>query len=143
MHPLRKQRIYVISIILIGSSLALSLVLSALSRNIDLFYSPSQFHDSNLKEGAKIRAGGMVKKGSFVRVPDELEVSFVITDFNKSILVTYSGILPNLFSENSGVVVKGIVGKEKTLEAFEVLAKHDENYMPPEVQKTLKSRSDS
>ena len=117
--------------------------LKTASRNIDLFYSHSQFHDSNLKEGAKIRAGGMVQKGSFVRVPDELEVSFVITDFNKSILVTYSGILPNLFSVNSGVVVKGIVGKEKTLEAFEVLAKHDENYMPPEVQKTLKSRSDS
>jgi len=137
MHPQRKQRIYSIFIILLGIFIAIVLVLVALSRNIDLFYSPTDIYELNIENGVKIRAGGMVKEGSFSRKNGTLDVSFILTDFNNSIKVIYSGILPNLFSENSGVVIKGSLDKNGNFLAFEILAKHDENYMPPEVLKSL------
>ena len=87
-----------------------------------------------------VRLGGMVEEGSLIRKSQSLEVSFVITDFNHSIKINYSGILPNLFSENTGVVVKGSLDEKENFQAVEVLAKHDENYMPPEVSKALKIR---
>jgi cytochrome c-type biogenesis protein CcmE len=140
MNPLRKQRIYALVSILVGTLIALFFILNALSRNIDLFYTPTQFQESELGSGVLVRLGGMVEEGSLVRKSQSLEVSFVITDFNHSIKINYSGILPNLFSENTGVVVKGSLDEKENFQAVEVLAKHDENYMPPEVSKALKIR---
>ena len=140
MNPLRKQRIYALVSILVGTLIALFFILNALSRNIDLFYTPTQFQESELGSGVLVRLGGMVEEGSLIRKSQSLEVSFVITDFNHSIKINYSGILPNLFSENTGVVVKGSLDEKENFRAVEVLAKHDENYMPPEVSKALKIR---
>mgnify|MGYP001383452887 CR=1 FL=1 len=140
MHPLRKQRVYVIVTVFLGMVIAITLVISALSKNLNLFYSPSELLEGNIAPGNIIRAGGMVTSGSIKKSTDSLEVVFSITDFKNSILVTYEGILPDLFSENAGVVVKGFLQEDGSFLAQEVLAKHDENYMPPEVAKILESK---
>ena len=137
MHPLRKQRIYAIVTVLLGAIAALVLVMSALSKNMNLFYSPSELVSSKVAPGSVVRAGGMVASGSIQKSTDSLEVIFLITDFQNSLSVTYNGILPDLFSEDAGVVVKGFLKEDGTFLAQEVLAKHDENYMPPEVAKML------
>ena len=143
MHPLRKQRIYAITAVLIGTSVALILVLNALSKNMNLFYSPTEIIEGVVKTDSLIRAGGMVKEGSIIKSSNSLEVSFVITDFKNSVIVVYEGILPDLFAENAGVVVQGRLGVDGNFLASEVLAKHDENYMPPEVYKILEKLNDS
>jgi len=140
LHPLRKQRVYVIVTVFLGMVIAITLVISALSKNLNLFYSPSELLEGNITPGNIIRAGGMVTSGSIKKSTDSLEVVFSITDFKNSILVTYEGILPDLFSENAGVVVKGFLREDGSFLAQEVLAKHDENYMPPEVAKILESK---
>ena len=137
MHPLRKQRIYAIVTVLLGVIVALVLVMNALSKNMNLFYSPSELASNNVAPGSIVRAGGMVASGSIQKSTDSLEVVFLITDFQNSLSVTYNGILPDLFSEDAGVVVKGFLKEDGTFLAEEVLAKHDENYMPPEVAKML------
>ena len=137
MHPLRKQRVYAIVTVFLGTVIALVLVMSALSKNMNLFYSPSELLDSEIAPGSIIRAGGMVASGSIEKRTDSLEVVFLITDFQNSLPVIYNGILPDLFSEDAGVVVKGFLQEDGTFFAQEVLAKHDENYMPPEVAKML------
>ena len=143
MHPLRKQRIYAITAVLIGTSVALILVLNALSKNMNLFYSPTEIIEGVVKTDSLIRAGGMVKEGSIIKSINSLKVSFVITDFKNSVIVVYEGILPDLFAENAGVVVQGRLGVDGNFLASEVLAKHDENYMPPEVYKILEKQNDS
>lgn len=143
MHPLRKQRIYAITAVLIGTSVALILVLNALSKNMNLFYSPTEIIEGVVKTDSLIRAGGMVKEGSIIKSSNSLEISFVITDFKNSVIVVYEGILPDLFAENAGVVVQGRLGVDGNFLASEVLAKHDENYMPPEVYKILEKQNDS
>jgi cytochrome c-type biogenesis protein CcmE len=137
MHPLRKQRVYAIVTVFLGTVIALVLVMSALSKNMNLFYSPSELLNSEISPGSIIRAGGMVASGSIEKSTDSLEVIFLITDFQNSLPVIYNGILPDLFSEDAGVVVKGFLQEDGTFFAQEVLAKHDENYMPPEVAKML------
>ena len=137
MHPLRKQRVYAIVTIFLGIVIAMVLVMSALSKNMNLFYSPSELLNSEISPGSIIRAGGMVASGSIEKSSDSLEVMFLITDFQNSLPVVYNGILPDLFSEDAGVVVKGFLQEDGTFFAQEVLAKHDENYMPPEVAKML------
>ena len=137
MHPLRKQRVYAIVTVFLGTVIALVLVMSALSKNMNLFYSPSELLNSEISPGSIIRAGGMVASGSIEKSSDSLEVVFLITDFQNSLPVIYNGILPDLFSEDAGVVVKGFLQEDGTFFAQEVLAKHDENYMPPEVVKML------
>jgi cytochrome c-type biogenesis protein CcmE len=143
LHPLRKQRIYAITAVLIGTSVALILVLNALSKNMNLFYSPTEIIEGVVKTDSLMRAGGMVKEGSIIKSSNSLEVSFVITDFKNSVIVVYEGILPDLFAENAGVVVQGRLGVDGNFLASEVLAKHDENYMPPEVYKILEKQNDS
>jgi len=143
LHPLRKQRIYAITAVLIGTSVALILVLNALSKNMNLFYSPTEIIEGVVKTDSLIRAGGMVKEGSIIKSINSLKVSFVITDFKNSVIVVYEGILPDLFAENAGVVVQGRLGVDGNFLASEVLAKHDENYMPPEVYKILEKQNDS
>ena len=140
MNPIRKQRFYALIAILIGSLLATWLVVSALSENMNLFYSPTEIKEANLDQGTLIRAGGMVKAGSIIKSKDSLDVSFTVTDYQNDLLIKYEGILPDLFAENAGVVVRGNLTPKGDFLAIEVLAKHDENYMPPEVAKLLDSK---
>jgi len=133
MNPLRKQRVYALIAILVGSLLATWLIISALSQNMNLFYSPSEIKSNNIDFNSLIRAGGMVKEGTIKKDTGTLKVSFVVTDYQNDLVINYEGILPDLFDENAGVVVRGNLNIDGTFNAIEVLAKHDENYMPPEV----------
>ena len=137
MNPIRRQRVYAIVAIFIGVLLATVLILNGLKKNINLFYTPSQIQENQLEMDKLARVGGMVKEGSLQKSNDSLIKTFEITDFNKTLLVIYEGMLPDLFSEESGVVVQGVLNSKGEFIAQEVLAKHDENYMPPEVAKTL------
>ena len=137
MNPIRKQRIYALIAIVVGSILAVYLVVTALSKNLNLFYSPTDLLNNDLSPETLIRAGGMVREGSIKRSDTSLSIEFVVTDFKNDLKIKYSGILPDLFSEKAGVVVQGYLEKEGTFRAIEVLAKHDENYMPPEVAKLM------
>ncbi len=123
-----------------GSILAVFLVVSALSKNLNLFYSPTDLLNNDLSPNTLIRAGGMVREGSIKRSNNSLNIEFVVTDFKNDLTINYSGILPDLFSEKAGVVVQGYLEREGYFRAIEVLAKHDENYMPPEVIEALKDK---
>jgi cytochrome c-type biogenesis protein CcmE len=139
MNPLRKQRLYALIAVLIGSLLATWLVVSALSENMNLFYSPSEILEADIDENVLIRAGGMVKQGSIEKSKDSLNVRFTVTDYQNELIINYEGILPDLFDENAGVVVRGNLKTDGSFKAIEVLAKHDENYMPPEVAKLIEA----
>ncbi len=137
MNPVRKKRLFIILAILAGVGVAVTLALSALQENINLFYTPTQIAAGEAPEGTRIRAGGLVEDGSVTRSSDSLTVTFRVTDNNASIAIQYQGILPDLFREGQGIVALGRVNGEGILVADEVLAKHDENYMPPEVTQAL------
>ena len=138
MHPARKKRLILILLVLLGVGAAVALALSALRENINLFYTPTQIANGEAPLDTRIRAGGMVEQGSVQRSSDSLDVRFVVTDFNKSVPITYRGILPDLFREGQGIVALGKLNGDGVVVADEVLAKHDEKYMPPEVSKALK-----
>ncbi len=137
MNPVRKKRLYIVLAILAGVGVAVTLALSALQENINLFYTPTQIAAGEAPEGTRIRAGGLVEMGSVQRSNDSLGVSFRVTDNNETVTIRYQGILPDLFREGQGIVALGRVNGEGVLVADEVLAKHDENYMPPEVSQAL------
>ncbi|MDP3845970.1 MAG: cytochrome c maturation protein CcmE [Pseudomonas sp.] len=137
MNPLRKKRLLIILAILAGVAIAVGLALSALQQNINLFYTPTQIANGEAPADTRIRAGGMVEKGSLKRSGDSLDVEFVVSDFVKNVTIRYRGILPDLFREGQGIVALGKLNSEGVLIADEVLAKHDEKYMPPEVTKAL------
>lgn len=118
-------------------SVAMTLVLRALNANVMFFYSPSQVHAGEAPQGAAFRVGGVVQVGSVQRMVDGLQVQFVVTDEAQRVPVVYQGLLPDLFKEGKGVVVSGKLQKTGIFEASEVLAKHDENYMPPEAGQAL------
>ncbi len=136
MHPVRRQRLFLILFIVAASSLAVALVLVALRDNINLFYPPEKFAAGEVPAGRTVRLGGMVVKGSVQREPGSLRVRFGVTDFKATVPVVYEGILPDLFAEDQGVVAQGTL-QDGVFVATEVLAKHDENYMPPEVKEAL------
>lgn len=138
MNAVRKKRLYIVLGILAGVAVAVALALSALQQNINLFYTPSQIANGEAPADTRIRAGGMVEQGSLKRSGDSLDVQFVVTDFSKEVTIRYRGILPDLFREGQGIVALGKLGADGVLVADEVLAKHDEKYMPPEVTKALK-----
>lgn len=138
MHPVRKQRLVVVAFIVFFSSAAAALIFFAIGENMNLFYPPADIKAGKAPTGVDIRAGGMVKAGSVERAGDSLAVSFVVTDYEADLRVEYTGILPDLFEEGQGVVVAGQLSGDGVMMAHEVLAKHDENYMPPEVQDSLK-----
>ncbi|AIS14217.1 cytochrome C biogenesis protein CcmE [Pseudomonas chlororaphis subsp. aurantiaca] len=138
MNPLRKKRLLIILGVLGGVGVAVGLALSALQQNINLFYTPTQIANGEAPHDTRIRAGGMVQMGSLQRSADSLDVRFVVTDFNKAVTITYRGILPDLFREGQGIVALGKLNADGVVVADEVLAKHDEKYMPPEVTKALK-----
>ncbi len=137
MHPVRKQRLYMVLFVVIFSSAAIGLVLYGLRGNINLFFPPAEVAAGLAPVGQPIRVGGMVVTGSVERSDQSLAVRFELTDFQASVPVVYEGILPDLFDEDQGAVAAGVLGSDGVLKATEVLAKHDENYMPPEVAEAL------
>lgn len=138
MHPLRRQRLMIVLFIVVATGVAVALLGYALRQNINLFYPPSAIAAGEAPVGRDIRAGGMVLEGSIQRAGDSLDVSFIVTDYQANVPVTFTGILPDLFSEGEGVVVAGQLDEQGIFRASQVLAKHDENYMPPEVSDALK-----
>jgi cytochrome c-type biogenesis protein CcmE len=116
---------------------ACALVLNAFRSNLVFFFSPSQIAANEAPRGQSFRLGGLVEAGSVKRAPDSLTVRFVITDLAKTIPVAYTGLLPDLFTEGKGVVAQGRLGADGVFHADQVLAKHDENYMPPEAAQAL------
>jgi cytochrome c-type biogenesis protein CcmE len=143
MHPLRKQRLMIVAVIVVGASLATALITTALKDNLNLFYEPDRIAAGEAPVGRKIRVGGMVVPGSIVRNPETLAVTFVLTDYSADVAVQYQGILPDLFAEDAGAVATGVLNAEGVFMAEQVLAKHDEKYMPPEVAKALEGKSAS
>lgn len=137
MNPVRKKRLMIIVGILLGVSATVALGLTALQQNINLFYTPTQIANGEAPEGARIRAGGLVREGSLTRSDDSLTVDFIVTDGDADTRIQYRGILPDLFREGQGIVAMGRLNESKVLVADEILAKHDENYMPPEVSDAL------
>jgi cytochrome c-type biogenesis protein CcmE len=137
MHPVRKQRLILVLFVVVFSSVAIGLVAYALRGNINLFFPPAEVAAGKAPVGQPIRVGGMVAEGSVQRSDDSLLVRFDITDFQATVGVEYEGILPDLFDEGQGAVASGVLNKAGVLQATEVLAKHDENYMPPEVAEAL------
>ena len=133
----RHQRMIAIGAGVALIAIATGLVLYAFQGNVVFFFSPSQVAAKEAPLEKTFRVGGMVEKGSLKRLPDGLTVQFVVTDTAKSIPVTYTGILPDLFKEGKGVVTQGKLGADGVFRASEVLAKHDENYMPPEAAHAL------
>ena len=133
----KRRRLYLVLGGLATLGVVSGLVLSAFSDNLVFFYGPSELVAKN-PEGKRVRIGGLVENGSFARAPDGKSVAFKVTDGTTQIAVTYGGVLPDLFREGQGVVIEGALGHDGTFRAAEVLAKHDENYMPREVVDALK-----
>jgi cytochrome c-type biogenesis protein CcmE len=137
----RHKRIALIVGGLAGLGIAAALVLSAFQENLVFFYSPTQVANKEAPQGKSFRIGGLVEQGSLKRGSDGLTVTFNVTDTAKVIPVTYSGILPDLFKEGKGVVAQGRLQPDGSFKAHEVLAKHDENYMPPEAAHAVEQAS--
>ena len=127
----RLNKIYLLGFFLIATISIVYFVLKALDKNIDLYLTPTDVTESNYEMNNQFKLGGMVKEGSVKKT--DLEVEFIVTDFNEEILIIYQGILPNLFKENSGVVASGSLDVN-IFKAKEILAKHDENYMPVKLE---------
>ena len=137
MRP-RRQRMIFVGVVLIGVAIATALALTAIGENMLYFYSPSQIAAGDAPRGHDVRVGGLVVDGSIARQANGLEVRFDLTDTSATMRVAYTGILPDLFREGQGIVALGKIGNDGIFQAREVLAKHDENYMPPEVAAALK-----
>ena len=138
MTPSRKRRLIAVLLIVAGVSVSGAIAFYSLQQNLLYFQSPSEVAQLAMPAGRQFRLGGLVEKGSLVRQADGLGVQFVVTDGPESITVNYVGILPDLFSEGKGVIARGALDEAGLFQASEVLAKHDENYMPPEVANALK-----
>jgi cytochrome c-type biogenesis protein CcmE len=142
MNPRRQKRLMAVSAIILVVGGAIGLMLYALNQNIDLFYTPSEIIDG--KEGRipaigqRLRIGGMVVPGTVNRDQETLAVSFDLVDVGPAVTVSYQGILPDLFREGQGIVATGVLTKNNHIDAHEVLAKHDEEYMPPELAEKMK-----
>ncbi len=132
----KKRRLYIVCLGLLCLGVATSLVLTAFEDSIVFFYSPTDIAEKGLEADRYVRIGGLVEEGSVERHPGN-RIKFVVTDFSNRIPVTYSGILPDLFREGQGVVAEGKLDGDQIFVAQEILAKHDENYMPKEVAEAL------
>ena len=139
MKPLRRQRLLLIGLMVLGMGLATAFALRAFNENLMYFFSPSDVKNGKAPALSAFRLGGMVVKGSVQRPDNDLLVQFTLSDFKESVVVRYRGILPDLFREGQGIVANGQLDDQGRFIAQEVLAKHDENYMPPEVAKSLKT----
>ena len=132
----KKKRFYLLFSAFTFFCFIVGTILIVLQDNILFFYTPSEILEKDLKQDEKVRLGGLVEENSVAR--NDTKINFIITDLKKTIEVTYEGILPDLFREGQGVIVKGYL-QNNIFEATEVLAKHDENYMPPEIKKKLEN----
>jgi cytochrome c-type biogenesis protein CcmE len=139
----RQKRLLFVALGIAGVGAAAAMALNALRSNIAYFFSPSQVLAREAPADHVFRLGGLVETGTLQRQPDGLTLTFVVTDNAEKVKVSYTGILPDLFSEGRGVVTKGKLGNDGVFYAEEELAKHDEEYMPPEVAATLKPHSDA
>lgn len=139
MHPIRRQRLFMVIFIIVVASLAVGLLSFALRENINLFYPPADIASGKAPEGVRIRAGGMVVDGSLARANDSLFTRFQITDGEADVEVHFTGILPDMFAEGEAAVVMGELDQNGIFMASEVLAKHDENYTPPEVADAMEA----
>jgi cytochrome c-type biogenesis protein CcmE len=138
----RRKRLFVVLGILAGVAASVSLAMVASRENIMFYYDPSQIAAGKAPSAKRFRVGGMVVKGSVQRKPGDLEVRFVLTDFAHQVPVEYTGVLPDLFREGQGIIAHGSMSPNGAFVADEVLAKHDEKYMPPEVAASLKHKAD-
>lgn len=136
MTPVRRKRLYLVLGIVAGVSVATALALSAFRQNVTFYFIPSEVAAGAARGDQSFRLGGMVKTGSVQRAPGSLQVSFVLTDFKHDVPVTYDKVLPELFREGQGVIAHGRLDPKGVLVADEVLAKHDEKYMPPRIPGT-------
>jgi cytochrome c-type biogenesis protein CcmE len=144
LNKLQTRRLYYVLALMLGLALAAALILYSLKQNINLFFTPSQALQANLPSDHRFRLGGQVKPGSIVREKEQLRVHFVLRDLKQEITVTYSGILPDLFREGNGAIAEGqwelnSQGKREFM-ATEILAKHDENYMPKAMYEELRKK---
>jgi cytochrome c-type biogenesis protein CcmE len=136
----RQRRLALVAGILAGVSVAALLAMRAFEDNVMFFFDPSQVATGEAPVDKRFRLGGMVRPGTVQRTPGSLEMSFIVTDFKRDVPVRYEGVVPDLFRENQGVVAHGRLGQDGTFVADEILAKHDENYMPPEVARAIKEK---
>lgn len=137
MNKIHKRRLYFVGLFIVGLALAAGLILYALKQNINAFLTPSQLQASQLVADYHFRLGGMVKKGSLMRDAEGLGVVFVVTDLKSEMKVRYVGVLPDLFREGKGVIAEGTMNDQGIFVANQILAKHDENYMPKNVAKMV------
>ncbi len=137
MHPLRKQRLQIVVMIVAASAIASGLIIYMLGQNANYFYTPSQVMSGEAPADVFIRAGGMVVEGSVRRDPNSLAVDFDVTDGTAVLGIRYTGILPDLFAENEAAIAAGRLDQNRVLQASEALAKHDEKYTPPEVADSM------
>jgi cytochrome c-type biogenesis protein CcmE len=136
----RRKRLYVVIGIVAGVAASVSLALMASRQNVMYYYDPSEIVAGKAPADKRFRIGGMVVKGSVARKPGDLQVRFVLSDFAHEVPVEYTGVLPDLFREGQGVIAHGTLNAQGAFVADEVLAKHDEKYMPPEVAASLKNK---
>jgi len=134
----RQKRMATVAAILVGVGIATAFALQAFQKNLLYYYSPTQIRAGEAPSSRAFRVGGLVENGSLQREPGSLEVRFTLTDFSNTLGVSYTGVLPDLFREGQGIIARGKLGDGGVFVAEEVLAKHDENYMPPEVKDSLK-----
>jgi cytochrome c-type biogenesis protein CcmE len=139
----RRKRLLVVLGILSGVAASVALAVVASRDNVAFYFDPSQIAEGKAPSAKRFRVGGMVVKGSVQRNPGDLEVRFVLTDFAHTVPVEYTGVLPDLFREGQGIIAHGTMGPNGAFVADEVLAKHDEKYMPPEVAASLKQKASS
>ena len=138
MKPARKKRLFFIIFLISGVAIAASFAFYAFNQNIMFYFSPSEVKQGKAPVNKLFRMGGMVVEGTFKKEKNTLKVFFDITDYEKTVTVEYTGLLPDLFREGQGIISRGKLNSEGVFIAEEVLAKHDENYMPPEVAESLK-----
>ena len=138
MKPARKKRLTLIVLMVAGIAVGLGFALQSLNQNIMFFFTPTEVADGKAPQGRLFRMGGMVVNGSVHRPGEGLTVQFDLTDNESNVTVMYTGILPDLFREGQGIIANGQLDKDGAFIAQEVLAKHDENYMPPEVAEAMK-----
>ena len=139
----RQKRMATVAAILVGVGIATAFALQAFQKNLLYYYSPTQILAGEAPASRSIRVGGLVQDGSVQRAPGSLEVRFTLTDYAHTIGVSYTGVLPDLFREGQGIIARGRLAGDGMFVAEEVLAKHDENYMPPEVKDSLKPHADA